>query len=72
MLQNATATEILKGRVVSLSVIADMKNGCSFGSCARVILMERDSQDNLNNEVAHILVDYPNRRVVKVQYTDGW
>jgi hypothetical protein len=68
MLQNSTVVELLQGRKAHVSEIADMEDGCSFGSCARVHLW----QDDKPKEQAQILVDYPNNRVVSIQYTKGW
>src|SRR5688572_3493742 len=38
LLQNSTVVESLRDKNVHISAIALMKDGCSFGTCARVVV----------------------------------
>lgn len=68
MLQNGTVTNLLKDRIVILTVIADMHDKCLSGSCARVHLLEEGKP----SDQMQILVDYTNRRILQLYYSDGW
>lgn len=72
MLQNSTVVEFLKNRNVYISGIAVMPNGCSFGACARIELWQRDEAGKFIPEQAQVMVDFPNQKVIRFQYTDGW